>query len=131
VNSIQWAVLAFFAAVWVALAVILSAAPDIYGMATSQLTPATFFVAISLLIALCVIGVMRRWRWLFWLILLAFLAGAVRVAVSALELAGAVALDGPPWYVAIQGLIGLVQMVIGIAMVRSYLQAGVWGASER
>lgn len=130
-SSIQWAVLAFFAAVWAALAVIQSAAPDIYGLAASQMSPATFFAAISLLIALCAIGVVRRWRWLFWLILLAFLAGALRIVVSALELAGAVALDGPPWYVATQGLIGLVQLVIGIAIVRSYRRAGVWGASGR
>lgn len=128
-SSIQWAVLAFFAAVWLALGVILSAAPDIYGMASSQRSPAAFFVAISVLITLCAIGVIRRWRWLFWLILLAFLAGALRIVVSALQLAGAVALDGPPWYVATQGLIGLVQMVLGIAMVRTYRRAGVWGAS--
>lgn len=129
-SSIQWTVLAFFAAAWVALAMVLSGAPAIYGMATSEL-PAAFFVGISLLIALCAFGVTRRWRWLFWLILLAFLAGALRIVISALELAGAVALDGPPWYVATQGMIGLVQVLIGIAMVRTYRRAGVWGASGR
>jgi hypothetical protein len=129
VTAIQRAVLAFFAGVWVALAVILAVAPEIYGSAVSQVSPIAFFVAISVFVALCAIGVVRRWRWLFWLILLAFLAGALRIVVSALELAGAVPLDGPAWYVTLQGLIGLVQLVIGVAMVRSYRRAGAWGAS--
>ncbi|HTJ61056.1 MAG TPA: hypothetical protein VL333_07705 [Candidatus Saccharimonadales bacterium] len=128
-SSIQWTVLAFFAAVWAALALILRAAPDIYGLAAAEVSPLSFFVAISLVIAFGMIGTVRRWRWVFWLILVAFLAGALRIVVSALELAGAVPLDGPRWYVTTQGLIGLVQLVIGIAMVRSYRRAGVWGAT--
>jgi hypothetical protein len=121
------AVLAFFATVWVALAVILIAAPDIYGLAASQAPPLAFFGAISLLIALGAIGIVRRWRWVFWLILVAFLAGALRIVASALELAGVVPLDGPQWYVAVQGAIGIAQLGIGIAMVRSYRRAGIWG----
>jgi hypothetical protein len=127
VSSIQIAVLAFFATVWVALGVMLIAAPDIYGQAVSQAPPFTFFGAISMLIALCAIGIVRRWRWLFWLILLAFLAGALRIIASALELAGVAPLGGPPWYVALQGAIGIAQLAIGIAMVRSYRLAGTWG----
>jgi hypothetical protein len=112
--------------VWVALAAILIAAPDIYGLTASAVPPITFFGGISVLIAFSAIGVFRRWRWLFWLIVVAFLAGAIRIVASALELAGA-PLDGPRWYAALQGAIGIAQLAIGIAMVRSYRRAGIWG----
>jgi len=132
VSRVQWAVLAFFAAVWVALAAILVAAPEIYSLTAAGVLPGLFFAGISLLIAVCVIGTVARWVWLFWLIEIAFLAGALRIAASALAFAGLVQLDGPPWYVAFQGVIGVVQLAIGIAMLRSYRRAGIWGrATER
>jgi hypothetical protein len=34
------------------------------------------------------VGVVRRWRWTFWLILVAFLFGVLRVPVAALQLTG-------------------------------------------
>jgi len=129
VSGIQWAVLAFFAAVWITLAVILAAAPEIYGLAASGVSPGLFFAAISVLSAVCVIGTARRWRWLFWLVLVAFLAGALRVAASGLAFAGVIRLDGPPWYVALQGAIGIAQLAIGIAMIRAYRRSGIWGRS--
>lgn len=129
-SGVQWAVLAFFGAVWVALAVILVAAPEIYGLTASGVSPGLFFAAISILIAVCVIGTVGRWRWLFWLIEVAFLAGALRIAASGLALAGKVPLDGPPWYVALQGAIGVAQLAIGVAMLRSYRRAGIWGRAR-
>ena len=126
-SGVQWAVLAFFGAVWVALAVLLVAAPEIYGLAAAGVPPALFFAGISLIIAVCVVGTVARWRWLFWLIELAFLAGALRIVASAFAVAGIVPLDGPPWYVAFQGAIGVAQLAIGIAMLRSYRRAGIWG----
>ncbi len=126
-SRIQVAVLAFFATVWVALGAILIAAPDIYGLTASAVPPITFFGGISMLIAFSAIGVVRRWRWLFWLIIVAFLAGAIRIVASALELVGVAPLDGPRWYAALQGAIGIAQLAIGIAMVRSYRRAGIWG----
>jgi hypothetical protein len=89
VSGIQWAVLAFFGSVWVALAIVLVAAPEIYSLAIGSVAPDVFFAAISFLIAVCVLGVVRRWRWIFWLVLAAFLSGAFRVVASALQLSGA------------------------------------------
>jgi hypothetical protein len=127
VSRTQLAALAFFATAWLALAAILIVAPDTNGLAASQVPPLAFFGAISLLIALGVIGIVRRWRWVFGVILVAFLAGALRIVTSALELAGVVPLGGPRWYVAVQGAIGIAQLAIGIAMLRSYRRAGIWG----
>src|SRR6266540_774253 len=80
-------------------------------------------------VSLLVIGVVRRWRWAFWLILVAFLFGVLRVPVAILQLTGILAVSGPTWYVAFQGLLGVLQFAIGLAMVASYRRAGVWGAS--
>jgi len=86
-----------------------------------------FLVAITAFIGLCGTGVVRRWRWMFWLILVAFLAGALRVPASALELAGKLPMGGPAWYVLLQAAIGVVQVAIGLAMLAGFRTAGVWG----
>jgi hypothetical protein len=45
-----------------------------------------------------------------------------------LELIGVLAADGPTWYVVFQGLLGVLQFAIGLAMVASYRRGDVWGA---
>lgn len=81
-----------------------------------------------MLIAVLVIGIVRRWRWAFWLIMVAFLFGVLRLPASALQLAGLMPATGPNWYEALQGIIGLVQFLIALAMFSGYRKAGVWGA---
>jgi hypothetical protein len=51
-----------------------------------------------------------------WLILVAFLAGVLRVPVAILQLTGALAAPGPTWYVGFQGLLGVVQFAIGLVI---------------
>jgi len=36
--------------------------------------------------------------------------------------------DGPPWYVIMQGAIGVVQVLIALAMLLGYRRSGVWGS---
>jgi hypothetical protein len=79
-------------------------------------------------LGLLTVGVLRRWRWIFWLVLVAFLAGVLRVPVAVLQLTGVLAADVPAWYVAFQGVIGLAQVAIGLAMLAGYRRAGVWGS---
>jgi hypothetical protein len=88
----------------------------------------TFLAALAVFIGPLAIGVLRRWRWTFWLILVAFLAGVLRVPVAGLQLTGVLAADGPTWYVVFQGLLGVLQFAIGLAMLAGYRRAGVWGA---
>jgi hypothetical protein len=58
--------------------------------------------------------------WAFWIILVAFLFGVLRVPVALLQLSGMLALNAPTWYVQFQGLLGLIQFGIGLAMVVGY-----------
>jgi hypothetical protein len=57
-----------------------------------------FLATLSGFIAPLALGVVQRWRWTFWLILVAFLFGVVRVPVATLQLTGSwrsVAQPGP------------------------------------
>ncbi|HYT25364.1 MAG TPA: hypothetical protein VEP73_02620 [Actinomycetota bacterium] len=136
-NRTQALVLGFFLMVWGSLVVIRAAAPDVYDQAL-KLPPSwprwagiAFLIGLAAFIALLSIGVLRRWRWAFWLILVAFLSGVLRVPVAILQLTGVLPANVPTWYVVFQGLIGLAQLAIGLAMLAGYRCSGVWGASGR
>jgi hypothetical protein len=64
----------------------------------------------------------------FWLIVVAFLAGVLRVPVLILQLSGVLAAEGPTWYVLLQAITGMVQVAIGLAMLAGYRRSGVWGS---
>jgi|SRR6266540_7230923 hypothetical protein len=134
VNRTQALVLGFFALAATSLLVILVAAPEVYDQALrlptgSRAAEIAVLAALLSFIALLGIGVVRRWRWTFWLILVAFLAGVLRVPVAILQLTGALAAPGPSWYVVFQGLLGVVQFAIGLVMVAGYRRAGIWGTA--
>ena len=136
VNRTQSLVLGFFVVVWISLVVILLVEPGIYDSAMKlpagdhRLADLAFLGAITAFIALLVVGVLRRWRWTFWLILVAFLFGVLRVPASVLALAGVLPAAGPTWYVLFQALLGLVQFAIGLLMLADYRRVGTWGHYE-
>lgn len=126
-------VLGFFVVVWVSLLVILLASPEVYDQALRlaadhRVAELAVLAGLSGFIGLLAVAVMRRWRWAFWLILVAFLFGVLRVPVAVLQLTGILASNVPAWYVVFQGLLGVVQASIGLAMVVGYRHAGTWGA---
>jgi len=131
INRTQALVLGFFVLVWTSLVALFVAAPEVYGRAlglSSAGAGLLFLVAISVFIALLGIGVIRRWRWAFWLILVAFVFGPLRVVASALALGGVLPAARPTWYVLYQALLGVVQFAIALLMLAGYRQAGTWGA---
>jgi hypothetical protein len=133
VNRTQALVLGFFVVALSSLLVVLVAAPDIYDHALrlpdgSALAEVAFLVMLTGFIGLLAVGVLRRWRWTFWLVLVAFLAGVLRVPVAILQLTGVLPADVPTWYVLFQGVIGLAQVAIGLAMLAGYRRSGVWGS---
>jgi hypothetical protein len=75
------------------------------------------------------IGVVNRWRWTFWLVLVALvLGGLLRVPASALQLAGMLPAQGPDWYTLLQAILGVARVAIGLAMLAGYQREGVWGS---
>jgi hypothetical protein len=116
VNRTQALVLGFLLVAVTSLLVILAAAPEVYDQALrlptgNRTTEIASLAVLSGFITLLVIGVLRRWHWTFWLILVAFLAGVLRVPVAILQLTGVMAADAPRWYVSFQGLLGVLQLV--------------------
>jgi hypothetical protein len=133
VNRTQTLVLGFFVVVWVSVLVILVATPEVYDLALwlpadHRMVELAVLAGLSGFIGLLVAAVVRRWRWAFWLILVAFLFGVLRVPVAVLQLTGVLASNVPAWYVVFQGLLGVVQFGIGLVMAVGYRRAGAWGA---
>jgi len=134
IHRTQGLVLAFFVLAWAGLVVMLAVSPAVRDVTTRRMPGAGASVLIGFLVALLVfltlltIAVLRRWRWAFWLILLAFAAGLARVPVAVLQLSGRIEPEGPDWYVILQGVIGVIQVAIAVAMFVGYRRSGTWGA---
>lgn len=128
-TSTQRLVAGFFVGVWAVLIGIRFAAEETLRIALSldDSLVTVFIVGISVLIAVILVGVGRRWRWLFWLVLLASLGGVLRVPASALQLVGVIATALPSWYVLLQAAIGAAQVALAVVMIRGYRRAGSWG----
>jgi hypothetical protein len=134
INRTQGLVLGFFVLAWVMLTVILAFSQAVRDVTLRRIpasgTPTTLAFLALLLASLAAlgIGVARRWRWLFWLLLLAFVVGLVRVPLAVMQLSGQIAHEGPDWYIVLQGVIGVIQFGLAYAMFAGYRRAGPWGA---
>jgi len=131
-NRTQLMVLVFFLCVWIGLVAILVFSPDVYSQTLKsapgdvRVVEVLFLASLSTFLILLGVGVLRRWRWTFWLILIAFLFGILRVPASVLQLNGLLPATGPGWYEIVQGTIGGVQFAIALAMLAGYRKAGPW-----
>jgi hypothetical protein len=135
-NRTKALVLGLFAVYWAFVVVLLIVARNVYdGLLPQEVTqmggqrPAEIgtLLVVTALFGVLSIGVIRNWRWTFWLILVVFLAGIVRVLTSALQLARIVPSQDPAWFVVVEVVVGLIQFVIAMTMLADYRKAGVWG----
>ncbi|HKF17324.1 MAG TPA: hypothetical protein VKF14_09080 [Candidatus Dormibacteraeota bacterium] len=134
INRTKGLVLALFAAYWLVVVVVLVTARDVYDQQlpvnlSGDRRPAEIaaLLVLTALFGVLSTGIIRNWRWTFWLILVAFMAGILRAPISALQLTGAVPAQGPAWFLVLQVVVGLVQFIIGVAMFAGYRKAGIWG----
>ena len=134
-NRTQALVIGFAIFSWAALVAILVGAPDVYdselrplGLAGLPTVRIAFLAVVSSLLAVLAIGTLRRWRWTFWLVLVSFAAGVLRVPIFALQALAAISSDVPLWYVGVQAIVGIVQVAIAAAMFLGYRRHGPWGA---
>jgi hypothetical protein len=134
-NRTQALVIGFVVAAWLALIAILIAQPTLYdaqlrelGLAGQPLVRMAFATAVALLLLVLVIGALRRWRWTFWLMLIASASGVIRLPLSSFQALGVLPRDVPQWYAALQALVGAIQILIAAAMLRGYRRSGPWGA---
>jgi hypothetical protein len=134
VNRTQKLVLAFLWLAWAGAITIVAAAPQVYAPALRRAlvslgaAEVLFVIAITGLIGVISAGVVRRWRWVFWVIVAVFFLGVLRVPVAALQVTGHIAAGDPTWYVVVQAVAGVIQFAIALAMLTGYRRSGVWGA---
>ena len=126
--------LGFFLFAYVSLAVMLALSAEVRDVMAHRMPGSGgtvivgFALALLALLTVLTIGVLKRWRWAFWLILVAFAAGIVRIPVAVMQLSGRMAPEGPDWYVVVQGAIGVIQVALAAAMFAGYRRAGPWGS---
>jgi hypothetical protein len=93
---------------------------------------AVFLLAgIAVVLALLVIGVLHRWRWVFWLVQVAFGAMLLDVPATLLQWAGVLPDPFPLWYSLCR--LGASLVAVGIAgwMLSIYRHYGVWALGKR
>jgi hypothetical protein len=129
-RQLQAALISFFVFVTISLVVVYAVEPGIYAAVTGLAAP-LLLVPLLLFESLLVVGTLRRWRWLFWLILVAFGFSALRVPLLALELAGVLPLEQPLWYNLYRTLIAVLQAGIALWMAWLYRRQGVWACGGR
>ena len=138
-RRLENVLIAFFVLVSLSLVVVLVAAPSVYGQILSlpTATPAypllmlAFLAALLALITMLIVGVRRHWRWVFWIILLAFSAAVLDIPVTLLQLAGFLPNLFPVWYSLYRMGIACVQVGIAAWMWRISLQHGVWAMGRK
>jgi hypothetical protein len=139
-RQLQWTLLAFLLLAVLVLVVASLAAPSILTntllltLPPAERSPAAaalFFAGIAGLLALFIGGVLRRWRWVFWLVLMAFGAMILDLPATLLQWAGVLPDPFPLWYSLCR--VGISLVAVGIAgwMLSIYRRHGVWALGKR
>ena len=139
-RRLQAAIITFFGVVALSLVVVYALRPEIYAQVLGAKAPATerypavataFCAAILLFIAVLIVGVVRRWRWLFALLTLAFTISALQVPAGALELARVLPDPFPAWYTIYRSAVALAEAALGIWLLVAWRRWGVWAEGRR
>lgn len=140
VRRLERVLLAFFLLALLFLCVIYVAAPSLY---TNTLLlkpsptdrhplPATLFlVSIAVWIAVVMVGVVRHWRWLFWLLLVAFGSMLLEIPATILQLTGVLPRLFPLWYRLCRMGVSLMAVVMAVWMLQIYLHHRVWAMGRQ
>lgn len=140
VQRLSSALIAFFVLAALSALVVYIADPTIYSkvlMLKSTTVdryplPATLFLfALLILITVLIVGVLRHWRWLFWLLLIANGFSILEVPATILQLNGVIPNPYPAWYSLYRMSIAIIQVGIAIWMIRIFYQYGVWGMGKK
>ena len=134
-RALQRSIIAFFTLTVALLLALYAVAPSIYVQTLMlDFDPADapplainlFLVALLLFIATIAIGFTRRWRWLYWLIIIAFLAAPLEIPAGILQLMGILPIQQPAWYVLLRMATALVECALGVWMLLTWRRCGVW-----
>jgi hypothetical protein len=141
-QRLEKSLITFFGLLILSLLIIFIVSPSIYTTTLSPGSVATeryplpailFLVAIVAFVSVLMYGVAHHWRWLFWLIPVAFIGSVIQIPVEILQLMGVLANPNPVWYGLFRAGVGVIELGFAIWMIQTYRQHGVWamGRKER
>jgi hypothetical protein len=140
VVRLEMVVIAFLGLSALSSLVVYVANPSIYAQALALTSspsdrypvPVTLFlVGIFALIALLILGVVRHWRWVFWLMLVAFGGSALQIPVTLSQIAGVLPSTDPLWYSLFRMGVAVVEIAIAVWMIHIYRHKGVWAMGKK
>src|SRR6266705_5129627 len=138
--SLEMSMIAFFMLAALSLMVVYLADPAIYAQSLSLTSspadrypvPVTLFlVGVLVLITLLSFGVVRHWRWLFWLILIAWTSSVIQIPVEGLQLLGVFPNPSPVWYSLFRGGVWFIELGFAFWMIQTYRHNGVWAMGRK
>lgn len=139
-RRLERLLIALFLLIALSVLAVYIADPSVYTQALSFKPFATdrypipamlFLVGLLALIAVVIMGILRHWRWLFWLLLVAFGASILQIPATILQLAGILPDSFPVWYSLYRMGIALLEVGFAIWMLWIYRHYGVWGMGRK
>ncbi len=136
VRRLSAVIIAFFVLVALSALAVYIADPIIYTKVLMlesttadryPLAATLFLIALLIFITVLIVGVLRHWRWLFWLLLVANSFSILEVPATILQLNSVIPNPYPVWYSLYRMGIAVIQVGIAIWMIRILYQYGVWG----
>ena len=138
--SLEMGMITFFILAALSLLVVYVADPSIYAQSLSLTSspvdrypgPVTLFlVGVLAVIALLSFGVVRNFRWVFWLLLVAFAGSALQIPVTLLQIADVLPSSDPLWYSLFRMGSGVVELALAVWMIHIYRHEGVWALGKK
>jgi hypothetical protein len=137
--SLQRGIIAFFIFAALLLLLVYFAEPAIYAQSLALTSspsdryplPVTLFlVAILTFLTVLTVGVLRRWRWLFWLLLVAFAASVIQIPVLLLTILDVVPSPNPLWYSLLRLAAAMYELALAVGMISIYRHQGAWALGK-
>ena len=140
IQRLTAVIIAFFVLAGLSALIVYLAVPTIFSKVLN-LEPNTtdryplpsrlFLVALLIFITVLIIGVLKHWRWLFWILLIANSFSILEVPATILQLTGVIPDPYPAWYSLYRMSVAVIQVGIAVWMIRIYFQYGVWGMGKK
>ncbi len=140
VRRLERLLLTFFLLAALFLLAVYVAAPSMYTQ-TLLLQPSPtdrypfpvtlFLVVIVGCISILMVGVVRHWRWVFWLLLVAFGGMILEIPATIFQLAGIFPRIFPVWYSLCRMEGAMIAVAIAVWMLQIYRHYGVWALGRK
>lgn len=138
-QRLEKALILFTGLLLLSLLIIFAVEPSIYtmtlwpgGKTERYPLPLLLFLG-ALVVFLCILmyGVIHHWRWLFWLLLIAYAGAVIQVPLECLQLVGIFPNPYPVWYSLFRAAIGMIELGFAFWMIQIYRHQGVWGMGRK